>query len=153
MTRRELRAQGDANRIVVALAEQSCFKPIEERELLRRRERGMIGDIVGGAHEFVEREDRCAMARLNERPVILALSNPTEHAECTAEQAYAWSRGKAIFAAGVQFPPVSYNGKTYLPGQANNFSNRPLPSSMPPIGTCGRRTRPIPPSRPVTTSI
>jgi malate dehydrogenase (oxaloacetate-decarboxylating)(NADP+) len=62
-----------------------------------------------------------AMARLNERPVILALSNPTEHAECTAEQAYAWSQGKAIFAAGVQFPPVSFNGKTYLPGQANNF--------------------------------
>jgi malate dehydrogenase (oxaloacetate-decarboxylating)(NADP+) len=62
-----------------------------------------------------------AMSRLNERPVILALSNPTEHAECTAEQAYAWSQGKAIYAAGVQFPPVSYNGRTYLPGQANNF--------------------------------
>jgi malate dehydrogenase (oxaloacetate-decarboxylating)(NADP+) len=62
-----------------------------------------------------------AMSRLNERPVILALSNPTEHAECTAEQAYRWSQGKAIFAAGVQFPPVSYNGRTYLPGQANNF--------------------------------
>jgi malate dehydrogenase (oxaloacetate-decarboxylating)(NADP+) len=62
-----------------------------------------------------------AMSRLNERPVILALSNPTEHAECTAEQAYTWSQGNAIFAAGVQFPPVSYNGRTYLPGQANNF--------------------------------
>nr|WP_294545892.1 NAD-dependent malic enzyme [uncultured Rhodopila sp.] len=62
-----------------------------------------------------------AMSKLNERPVILALSNPTEHAECTAEQAYKWSQGKAIFAAGVQFPPVSYNGRTYLPGQANNF--------------------------------
>nr|WP_294529816.1 NAD-dependent malic enzyme [uncultured Rhodopila sp.] len=61
------------------------------------------------------------MSRLNERPVILALSNPTEHAECTAEQAYTWSQGNAIFAAGVQFPPVSYNGRTYLPGQANNF--------------------------------
>jgi malate dehydrogenase (oxaloacetate-decarboxylating)(NADP+) len=62
-----------------------------------------------------------SMSRINERPVILALSNPTEHAECTAEQAYTWSKGKAIYAAGVQFAPVHYNGKTFLPGQANNF--------------------------------
>jgi malate dehydrogenase (oxaloacetate-decarboxylating)(NADP+) len=61
------------------------------------------------------------MARINERPVILALSNPTEHAECTPEQAYTWSKGRAIYAAGVQFAPVHYNGQTFLPGQANNF--------------------------------
>jgi malate dehydrogenase (oxaloacetate-decarboxylating)(NADP+) len=61
------------------------------------------------------------MARINERPVVLALSNPTEHAECTAEQAYTWSKGKAIYAAGVQFAPFHYNGQTFLPGQANNF--------------------------------
>src|ERR1700704_5016593 len=62
-----------------------------------------------------------SMSRVNERPVILALSNPTEHAECTPEQAYTWSKGKAIYAAGVQFEPVHYNGQTFLPGQANNF--------------------------------
>jgi malate dehydrogenase (oxaloacetate-decarboxylating)(NADP+) len=62
-----------------------------------------------------------AMSRINERPVVLALSNPTEHAECTPEQAYTWSKGKAIYAAGVQFAPVRYNGQTFLPGQANNF--------------------------------
>lgn len=62
-----------------------------------------------------------AMARLNDRPVILALSNPTEHAECTPEAAYTWSKGKAIYAAGVQFPPVTLDGKTFVPGQANNF--------------------------------
>jgi malate dehydrogenase (oxaloacetate-decarboxylating)(NADP+) len=73
---------------------------------------------IGGAfsQKVVE-----TMARINERPVILALSNPTEHAECTAEQAYTWSKGKAIYAAGVQFEPVHYNGQTFLPGQANNF--------------------------------
>jgi malate dehydrogenase (oxaloacetate-decarboxylating)(NADP+) len=73
---------------------------------------------IGGAftQKVVE-----SMSRINERPVILALSNPTEHAECTAEQAYTWSNGKAIYAAGVQFAPVHYNGKTFLPGQANNF--------------------------------
>src|SRR5437879_9728907 len=61
------------------------------------------------------------MSRINGRPVILALSNPTDHAECTPEQAYAWSNGKAIYAAGVQFPPVHFKGQTFLPGQANNF--------------------------------
>jgi len=62
-----------------------------------------------------------AMTRINDRPIIMALSNPTEHAECTAEQAYTWSGGKAIFAAGVQFPPVTVNGQDFMPGQANNF--------------------------------
>jgi malate dehydrogenase (oxaloacetate-decarboxylating)(NADP+) len=73
---------------------------------------------IGGAftQEVIE-----AMSRNNDRPVILALSNPTEKAECTPEQAYTYSRGRAIYAAGVQFPPVHYNGQTFLPGQANNF--------------------------------
>jgi malate dehydrogenase (oxaloacetate-decarboxylating)(NADP+) len=62
-----------------------------------------------------------AMSKINQRPVIFALSNPTEKAECTPEEAYGWSGGKAIYAAGVQFPPVQYNGETFLPGQANNF--------------------------------
>ena len=61
------------------------------------------------------------MSKINDRPVILALSNPTAHAECTPEQAYTWSKGKAIYAAGVQFAPVHWNGQTFLPGQANNF--------------------------------
>lgn len=73
---------------------------------------------VGGAftHEVIE-----VMSQLNHRPVIFALSNPTEHAECTAQEAYEGSHGKAIYAAGVQFDPVEYKGKTYVPGQANNF--------------------------------
>jgi malate dehydrogenase (oxaloacetate-decarboxylating)(NADP+) len=61
------------------------------------------------------------MSRLNERPIIFALSNPTDKAECSAEQAYTWSKGKALYAAGVQFPDVTLNGHTFHPGQANNF--------------------------------
>lgn len=73
---------------------------------------------IGGAFSQKVVEAICAH---NERPIILALSNPTDHAECTAEQAYRWSKGKAIYAAGVPFDPVVLNGVTYLPGQANNF--------------------------------
>ena len=62
-----------------------------------------------------------AMTRLNDRPIIFALSNPTDHAECTAQEAYGHSDGRAIYAAGVQFDPVKINGKTYFPSQANNF--------------------------------
>jgi len=62
-----------------------------------------------------------AMSRLNERPIIFALSNPTDHAEATAEEAYTWSNGRAIYAAGVQFPSVRIGDKTLIPSQGNNL--------------------------------
>ena len=76
---------------------------------------------VSTVGKLFSREVVEAMSRHNVRPIIFALSNPIEKHECLPGDAYEWSRGKVVYAGGVQFPPVHLNGQTFLPSQANNL--------------------------------
>ena len=89
---------------------------VEAVEALRPT--GIIG--VSTVPKLFSREVIEAMARINKRPIIFPYSNPTSRSECTAEEAYKWSEGRAVFASGSPFPPVEIDGRRFIPGQGNN---------------------------------
>ncbi|TDG51607.1 hypothetical protein AWZ03_002067 [Drosophila navojoa] len=66
-----------------------------------------------------------SMAKNHKHPAIVACSNPTNKSECTAEQAYNFTEGRALYASGSPFPPVVINGKRLTPSQANNAFSFP----------------------------
>ena len=82
------------------------------------RPTGIIG--VSTVPKLFTREVIEAMAAINERPIIFPYSNPTSRSECTAEEAYRWSDGRAVFASGSPFPPIEIGDRKFVPGQGNN---------------------------------
>jgi malate dehydrogenase (oxaloacetate-decarboxylating)(NADP+) len=82
------------------------------------RPSGIIG--VSAVPKLFTQEVIEAMAEINERPMIFPYSNPTSRSECTAEEAYRWSGGRAVFASGSPFPPVEIGSHRFVPGQGNN---------------------------------
>jgi malate dehydrogenase (oxaloacetate-decarboxylating)(NADP+) len=82
------------------------------------RPTGIIG--VSTVPKLFTRDVIETMSGINERPIIFPYSNPTSRSECTAEEAYNWSGGRAVFASGSPFPPVEIAGRKFVPGQGNN---------------------------------
>lgn len=90
------------------------------QEAIAKHRPAILLGLTGVSGLFTEPVVR-EMGKHHARPIIFPLSNPTSSAECTAEQAYEWTEGRAIFASGSPFDPVVMNGKTLRPSQCNNM--------------------------------
>jgi malate dehydrogenase (oxaloacetate-decarboxylating)(NADP+) len=112
----ESRADLSPQKLRYAHAHEPCGDLLTAVERLRPT---AIFGASGQPHSFT-RQVIEAMTRINERPIVFSLSNPTSKSECTAEEAYTWSGGRAVFASGSPFDPVSIGGRRMIPGQGNN---------------------------------
>jgi malate dehydrogenase (oxaloacetate-decarboxylating)(NADP+) len=113
-----VKSRNDLADYQIQFAHKGDFTNDFAKAVLQVKPTAIIGvSTVGGAFNQQVIEN---MSLVNERPIIFPYSNPTSHSECTAEQAYTWSKGKAVFASGSPFAPVTYKDKTFTPGQGNN---------------------------------
>jgi len=89
-------------------------------EVVEKVKPTVLMGLSGQGGAFTEDVIR-AMYKHNPLPVIFALSNPTHKTECSAEDAYRWTDGRAIYSSGSPFAPVTLRGKYRVPGQGNNM--------------------------------
>jgi malate dehydrogenase (oxaloacetate-decarboxylating)(NADP+) len=113
-----VRGRTDLKDEKLPFAHDHPFLPDLQSAVEALRPTAVIG--VAGQSGLFSRPVLEAMARFNDRPIIFAMSNPTSKQECTAEEAYAWTGGKAIFASGSPSAPLTVGGVEIAPGQANN---------------------------------
>uniref|UniRef100_A0A7N6FKG1 Malic enzyme n=1 Tax=Anabas testudineus TaxID=64144 RepID=A0A7N6FKG1_ANATE len=134
-------ALGIANLIVMAMMEKGMTQAEARKKIWMFDKYGLLVNVrnvqsfldavniikptaiigVSGAGRLFTHDVLKAMGTLNERPIIFALSNPTNKAECTAEEAYTLTNGKCLFASGSPFGPVTMgDGRVFTPGQGNN---------------------------------
>ncbi|KAG0341687.1 Malic enzyme [Podila humilis] len=109
---------------------QSCYKKADMKdrmsleEVVKAVKPTVIMGLSGAPGVFTEGAIR-AMAQGVEKPVVFPLSNPTRQSECTAEQAFEWTDGRAIFASGSPFKDVAYKGEIKKVNQLNNALSFP----------------------------
>ena len=113
-----VKGRSDLQTHKIPYAQDRAFLPDLASAVEALRPSGIIG-VSGQPGTFTEPVVRM-MGEMNERPIVFALSNPTAKSECTAEQAYGWTGGRAIFASGSPFDAVQHGGHRLVPGQANN---------------------------------
>ncbi len=127
------RSDLDDNQLLYAHDHEPITDFLSAVELVRPK--AIIG--VSGQPKAFTKPVLEAMASINKRPIIFAMSNPTSKSECTAKEAYAWTEGRVIFASGSPFAPVRFDRKTYASSQANNVYI--FPGIGLGITTCGAR--------------
>jgi malate dehydrogenase (oxaloacetate-decarboxylating)(NADP+) len=94
-------------------------------EVIEQVKPTIILGLTGVPGVFTEKAIR-TMAQYQEKPIVFPLSNPDTRAECTAEEAFKWTDGRAIFASGSPFPDVMLpNGKLGRTNQCNNSYSFP----------------------------
>lgn len=110
-------------------------RPLQDHKVAYARDEPLIDNLldvmkavkptilvgVSGQGQAFTEEIIKEMMNYSKQPIIFALSNPTTKSECTAQQAYKWTKGKVIFASGSPFDPVRMGGKIFVPGQGNNM--------------------------------
>jgi malate dehydrogenase (oxaloacetate-decarboxylating) len=99
---------------------------------LRSSDRIDLLDVVNNVHPTVlvgvtaqpglfSPEILASVARHEDRPVVLVLSNPTSKSECTPEDVVRATNGRGLIATGSPFPDTSWNGHRIIASQCNNL--------------------------------